>query len=65
MVLRGGSILFDIDGTLVDSTAVVERSWRAEDRWRGSCGGARDSHQGYLGEVLLGEVSLGCGVSNG
>jgi hypothetical protein len=30
MVLRGGSILFDIDGTLVDSTAVVERSWRPE-----------------------------------
>jgi len=28
MVLRGSAILFDIDGTLVDSTPVVERSWR-------------------------------------
>jgi sugar-phosphatase len=28
MVLRGRAILFDIDGTLVDSTPVVERSWR-------------------------------------
>jgi beta-phosphoglucomutase-like phosphatase (HAD superfamily) len=45
MVLRGGSILFDIDGTLVDSTEVVERSWRPEDRWCGSRSGARDSHQ--------------------
>lgn len=26
-VLRGKRILFDIDGTLVDSTATVERSW--------------------------------------
>lgn len=26
-VLRGKAILFDIDGTLVDSTATVERSW--------------------------------------
>jgi SAM-dependent methyltransferase len=45
MVLRGGSILFDVDGALVDSTAVVERSCRPEDRWRGSRSGARDSHQ--------------------
>src|SRR5689334_18889564 len=28
MVLRCKAILFDIDGTLVDSTPVVERSWR-------------------------------------
>ena len=28
MVLHGSAILFDIDGTLVDSTPVVERSWR-------------------------------------
>lgn len=28
MVLYGRGILFDIDGTLVDSTPVVERSWR-------------------------------------
>lgn len=28
MVLRGSAVLFDIDGTLVDSTPVVERSWR-------------------------------------
>jgi sugar-phosphatase len=28
MVLHAGAILFDIDGTLVDSTAAVERSWR-------------------------------------
>ena len=28
MVLRGEAILFDIDGTLVDSTPVVERCWR-------------------------------------
>jgi mannitol-1-/sugar-/sorbitol-6-phosphatase len=27
MVLRGKAILFDIDGTLVDSTPAVERSW--------------------------------------
>jgi sugar-phosphatase len=27
MMLRGKAILFDIDGTLVDSTPVVERSW--------------------------------------
>src|ERR1700755_1904746 len=27
MALRGKAILFDIDGTLVDSTPVVERSW--------------------------------------
>jgi mannitol-1-/sugar-/sorbitol-6-phosphatase len=27
MVLHGRAILFDIDGTLVDSTPVVERSW--------------------------------------
>ena len=27
MALRGMAILFDIDGTLVDSTPVVERSW--------------------------------------
>jgi mannitol-1-/sugar-/sorbitol-6-phosphatase len=26
--LRGKAVLFDIDGTLVDSTPVVERSWR-------------------------------------
>lgn len=29
MVLQARGILFDIDGTLVDSTAAVERSWRA------------------------------------
>jgi mannitol-1-/sugar-/sorbitol-6-phosphatase len=29
MVLHVQGILFDIDGTLVDSTAAVERSWRA------------------------------------
>jgi Haloacid dehalogenase-like hydrolase len=28
MVLHVGGILFDIDGTLVDSSAAVERSWR-------------------------------------
>jgi mannitol-1-/sugar-/sorbitol-6-phosphatase len=28
MVLHGSAILFDIDGTLVDSIPVVERSWR-------------------------------------
>src|SRR6185436_14686720 len=28
MMLRARAILFDIDGTLVDSTPVVERSWR-------------------------------------
>jgi sugar-phosphatase len=28
MVLHARGILFDIDGTLVDSTAAVERSWR-------------------------------------
>jgi mannitol-1-/sugar-/sorbitol-6-phosphatase len=28
MVLHGSAILFDIDDTLVDSTPVVERSWR-------------------------------------
>ena len=28
MMLQGRAILFDIDGTLVDSTPVVERSWR-------------------------------------
>jgi sugar-phosphatase len=27
-MLRARAILFDIDGTLVDSTPVVERSWR-------------------------------------
>ncbi|SPM36028.1 Beta-phosphoglucomutase or related phosphatase, HAD superfamily [Mycobacterium rhizamassiliense] len=27
-VLRGKRILFDIDGTLIDSTATVEQSWR-------------------------------------
>jgi sugar-phosphatase len=27
-MLHAGAILFDIDGTLVDSTPVVERSWR-------------------------------------
>src|SRR3954451_13971946 len=27
-MLRASAILFDIDGTLVDSTPVVERSWR-------------------------------------
>lgn len=29
MVLHVRGILFDVDGTLVDSTAAVERSWRA------------------------------------
>jgi len=29
-VISGAAILFDLDGTLVDSTAVVNRSWR---RW--------------------------------
>jgi len=28
MMLQGRAVLFDIDGTLVDSTPVVERSWR-------------------------------------
>jgi mannitol-1-/sugar-/sorbitol-6-phosphatase len=28
MVLHGRGILFDIDGTLIDSAAAVERSWR-------------------------------------
>ncbi|WP_374025460.1 HAD-IA family hydrolase [Mycobacterium sp. HNNTM2301] len=28
VVLRGKRILFDIDGTLIDSTATVEQSWR-------------------------------------
>jgi mannitol-1-/sugar-/sorbitol-6-phosphatase len=28
MILRAAAILFDIDGTLVDSTPVVERTWR-------------------------------------
>ena len=28
MMLQGKAVLFDIDGTLVDSTPVVERSWR-------------------------------------
>lgn len=27
-ILRARAILFDLDGTLVDSTPVVERSWR-------------------------------------
>jgi sugar-phosphatase len=35
MVLHGRAILFDIDGTLVDSGAAVERSWRT---WAGEYG---------------------------
>ena len=30
MLLRAGAVLFDLDGVLVDSRAVVERTWR---RW--------------------------------
>jgi len=29
MRFEADAILFDIDGTLVDSTAIVERSWRS------------------------------------
>ena len=33
--LRARALLFDMDGTLVDSTAAVERAWkRAADKWK-------------------------------
>ena len=29
MLIRAEAVLFDLDGTLVDTTVVVERTWRA------------------------------------
>ena len=33
--IRCNAVLFDLDGVLVDSTAVVERQWRAWAQSRG------------------------------